>query len=665
MKSPACIMLLLLPVVLTCVPAVTHADQQPADLSLMLQFLNGEPLPTPAFPIDDTGGPIFIDYSQYGDLTGAGTPGIYYRITDRAGLKKAVGAGIYPNTAGIRKESAYTEYEADGRLETGHWDVFGDDDARRAFYVWPLAPDARGTKLFFTALILERAGHIRQALKAYYATLIHAPKQYVWSADKSFVWYTAPGAISAVRRLCATYPDLECALEGASVAIDYRDDNDPSNDLVAVNPGRLVRRTLEERLAALPDLSRMGISKEIRRGDIRLVRYTNGHWQMLENGKPLTIRGVTYGPTEVGLGPQNDPLFYARWMHKEKDNNGRIDAAYDAWVDANRNGVRDDNEPPVGDFQLMKDMGVNAIRYYIPTAEDRVTYDPSLVNKPLLRDLHATYGIRLIAGDMLGAYTVGSGADWDTGTDYTDPQQRQAMLDVLRAKVLDLKDEPFILMWLLGNENNMPLSYSGVNATRTNAGQYPEAYAEFLNEAAAMIHELDGTRPVAVGNIGTGLIDHYAKHAPHIDIMGINSYQGSGGFGTVWEEVRDRFDRPVLITEYGCDVWHTGKGEVNEAMQRDYHAGNLKDIVLHMAGGPYTGNAIGGVAFQFMDEWWKDTHKGSVATQETESTYPFAFPDGYSSEEWLGLVSQGSGKNSPFERHLREAYFMYKDIWAR
>ncbi|MCA9403399.1 MAG: hypothetical protein KC897_06435 [Candidatus Omnitrophica bacterium] len=651
----------------TCCPASAAPLNDTADARLMHHFLKGKTLPSPAFPIDDTGDSIFIDYAQYGELTGAGTPGIYYRITDRAGLKKAVGAGIYPNNFGIRKESGYAEYETAGKLDAGHWDVFADEDAQRAFYVWPQAPDATGTKLFFTALILERSGHIKQALKAYYATLLHTPKQYVWSADKSFVWYTAPGAMSSVRRLCDTYPQLECALEGASVSIDYKDDNDPANDVVAVNPGKIVRRTAEERLAALPDMTQQGIAREIVRGDTRLVRYNNGHWRMTVGGEPFFVRGVTYSPTEIGLGPHNDPYFHARWMHKDKNNNGRIDAAYDAWVDQDRNGVQDDDEPAIGDFQLMKDMGVNAIRYYIPTAQDRVSYDPAMVNKPLLRDLYENYGIRVIAGDMLGAYTVGSGADWQTGTDYTDPGQRKVMLEVLRAKVLDLKDEPWVLMWVLGNENNMPLSYSGVNATKTNAGLHPQAWAEFLNEAAELIHELDGKHPVAVGNISTGLADYYQKYAPAIDIMGVNSYQGAGGFGNVWETVQERFDRPVLITEYGCDVWHTARQTVDEGMQRDYHEGNLRDIVLHQAGGPYTGNAIGGVAFQFIDEWWKDTHAGdgSEATHETASTYPFPFPDGFSSEEWLGLVGQGSGDDSPFERRLRKSYFYYKEVWGK
>jgi hypothetical protein len=37
-------------------------------------------------------------------------------------------------------------------------------------------------------------------------------------------------------------------------------------------------------------------------------------------------------------------------------------------------------------------------------------------------------------------------------------------------------------------------------------------------------------------------------------------------------------------------------------------------------------------------------------------------PDGYVHEEWFGIVGQGDGENSPFQRHLRKSYFYFKDV---
>jgi len=68
--------------------------------------------------------------------------------------------------------------------------------------------------------------------------------------------------------------------------------------------------------------------------------------------------------------------------------------------------------------------------------------------------------------------------------------------------------------------------------------------------------------------------------------------------------------------------------------------------------------------FEFVDEWWK-SHNGGWDIHDTEKDGAMAYPDGWSSEEWLGLMSLGDGGNNPFMRQPREAYYMYRDkIWG-
>lgn len=630
---------------------------------LLDEMLTGLPLPEKAFPLSDTGLDNVLDYTRYGEFQNVGQDDYRFKVTDRKALKRDVGVGIYPNQAAVRAEENYAAMKEQGLLKTGHWDVLSAGNLQQAFFVWATAHEAPGVKAYFTATVLEEAGYILQAIKAYYAAVVHYPRAVGWAADQSFVWYIAPAAMGAIERLCRDYPVL---------GLDYRDhffevvnggDTQVNNDIITINPGRIVPMTPEEKLAALPDAQAMTVDRVRGKGRVQAVRYANGHWQLAVDGEPFTVRGVTYTPTQIGLGPQNDPNFDARWMHADNNHNGIIDAPYESWVDANRNGRQDADEPAVGDFQLMKEMGVNAIRLYIPN-KTTSSYDPQLINKELLRDLFQTYGIRVIAGDFLGAYTQGSGASWEKGTDYTDPEQRARMKEIVRQKVMDLKDEPFVLMWLLGNENNMPADYSGINATRTNAASHPRAYAEFLNEVAEMIHAIDPDHPVAVGNIQLGLIDDYNRYAPAIDILGVNSYLGAGGFGVMFAEVKRTFDRPVLITEYGADAYDGRIDDINEKAQRDYHAGNLRDITLNQAGGLQAGNAIGGVVFQFVDEWWKDTYDHPVDEQSTIEHYAMPFFDNAVHEEWFGVTGQGSGRHSPFERQLREAYHMYRSVWG-
>jgi hypothetical protein len=59
---------------------------------------------------------------------------------------------------------------------------------------------------------------------------------------------------------------------------------------------------------------------------------------------------------------------------------------------------------------------------------------------------------------------------------------------------------------------------------------------------------------------------------------------------------------------------------------------------------------------------------GSAVEDVTDKFYvdPRTIPDGWSYEEWYGVVGQGNGQNSPFERQLRKAYFLFKDdLWKK
>jgi beta-glucuronidase len=299
-------------------------------------------------------------------------------------------------------------------------------------------------------------------------------------------------------------------------------------------------------------------------------------------------------------------------------------------------------------------MGCNVIRVFntIP------------FNGKLLDDLYSAYGIRVLICDPLGAYTVHSGARWDVGTDYTDPDQLKAMRKSVEETVKQFRSERWLLGYVLGNENNMPADYFGVNAARTRAAVQPEAYAKFLNVIAAMIHTLDPDRIVGVGNMELGLVEAYAAHAPELDFIGVNSYPGSDGFGAMWIRARRMIDRPVLVTEFGCDAYATGKGPDEDAQAR-YLKNAWEDIAYNAAGGPGEGNSVGGIVFEWLDEWWKDTRGNPPDAQATDPTIELAFPDGFSQEEWLGVVGQRNGRKSPFLRDPRKAYYVLKGLWTK
>lgn len=626
---------------------------------------DGKPLPEPLFQLADPGSPQPVDYTRFGRHIAVGTADYHYVLTDTAGLIKVVGEGIHPNETGVLADPRYVRLESAGKFDKKTWEYITANDPLTGFYAWTQVTDTEimpGTKTLFTGMLLERAGLIVPALKAYHAALVHFPRDWCWGSDHSFLWYIAPTALGNIQRICRDYPELQLELADAYVSVANGGDTDPANDIITVNPGHWVRRTLEERQNRLADLSRLAVTRTRGKGRVQVVQYFSGQWELRVDGHPLLVRGITYQPTEVGVGPKSGANYATRWMFTDKNRNGRIDAAYDAWVDANRNDIQDENEPAVGDFQLMKDMGINAVRIYDSLKADRITYDSAAINKPLLRELCDSYGIRVIMGDYLGAFTLGSGASPAKGTDYTDTVQRRRMKEAVRQMVLDLKDEPFVLMWMLGNGNTLRADYKGVDAPLTNASRHPRAYAEFVNEVATMIHELDPDHPVAICNQDVQFLSEYARSAPEIDILGVLADRGEGGFGDLFFTIRSCIDLPALVL-YGSDCYFEGQG-LNEEMQVRYDDNCRRDLEYQQACGEYIGNCIGGVVFEWLDEWWRDGAGGAAdRTHQVKGQHPQPFADNIAHLEWMGLMGQGSGRYSPFERQPRQVYQEYVDAW--
>ena len=601
----------------------------------------------PLFELFDSGTKKVIQYEKYGEFTGIGTFDYKYTIKDINGLAKASGEGIDPNTS-VKNDPAYSKFRKKRRPKGLRWKHVGTDDPEDDFFIWATArKEDPGVRLLFTARALEAGRLYNHALKAYRAAMILYPDSMCWNRELTWTWLVAPNAWSGIINLTRMHPELELKLVDAYVKTEAAIDGDPTKNRVAVTPGRFVRYTAEERRKNYTELTKLDIIKH-RGGKVSCVKYSNGQWGMQVNGKPFIVRGITYAPTKVGRD------YRWNWMEADENRNGLNDAAYETWVDKNRNNRQDSDEPRAGDFKLLKEMGCNTIRLFN-------TLD---LNKELLRDLYRTYGIRVIICDPLGAYTVHSGADWNRGTDYTSPIQRKRMKEAVRKTVLECKDEDWLFGYILGNENNLPSDYTGVNASRTRADTHAKVYAEFLNEVAEMIHRLDPEHPVGVGNWGLGLVEFYARYAPELDFIGVNDYPGINGFGSLWIRVRALIDRPVLITEFGCDAYATEKG-VDEDVQALYHQNSWEDIMYNTAGAPGEGNAIGGLVFEWLDEWWKDTRGDPLNRQNTAPTVEMAFPDGWSQEEWLGIAGQGNGNSSPFLRDLRKTYFVYKKMWNK
>jgi len=603
----------------------------------------------PAFQLFDSGTEKIIDYEKYGTFTDLGTPQYRYFIKDREGLMQAVGEGIYPNVQGLLKDPGYQKARQSGELEGSVWDFVNSPNLQDNFFKWASNHDQpAGLRQFYIAQMLEKAGLFGQAIKAYQAVVVHFPKT-IGNTFWKTPWYAGPTALDAVSFLTRKHPELGMKLEGGRLRILNRFDDDPHNDVFQINPGRILALAKAPK-PSYADLSQLPVQRELGKGKVHLTQYSNGQWRLWVDQAPYVVRGIAYFATPVGKSPDNGTLVVHKdWMLADENHNGKIDGPYDSWVDRNRNDRQDSDEPVVGDFKLLKDMGVNTLRLYHHG-----------FNKRLLEDLFQTYGIRVIMGDYLGAYATGSGADWNTGTDYTNPEQQEKMLASVREMVNEYKDEPYIVYWVLGNENN----YGNANNSRKN----PDAYYQFVNKAARLIKSLDPDHPVALCNGDVLFLDKAAKNCPDVDIYGANAYRGDHGFGdSFWQDLRDEWKKPVFISEFGCPAYdHHRSAEAGEKEQAEYLKDNWEDIERNLAGHEGAGNALGGVIFEWMDEWWKagPPPQYDASVHDIVGQFGGPFPDGWSYEEWYGIVGQGDGKNSPYERQLRQAYFMFKSLWS-
>ena len=589
----------------------------------------------------DAGKENFVNYDKYGEFKNIGTKDFQYIVKDQEGLSAAVGEGVYPNTTSVRWDPEFKKALKEKILEGSHWDFVQSPDLEAAFLKWANAPEPQGVKLFYTAFLLEKSGLIKHAIKCYYSIIVHFPGSYGWTYWHT-PWYVGQAAIAKINYLLRRNPQLGYRLEGADINIINGYDNDVSNDIVITNPGKFVKVKMLDKFKPKPSTELLSIKRRLGKGKVHLIQYETGDWQLIVDGKPYVIQAVTYAPTKVGESPDNGTM--TNWMEDDFNKNGKIDGPYDVFVDKNRNNKQDTDEPVVGDFKLMQEMGVNTIRLY---------HQPYKVNKELLRDLYNTYGIRVIMSDFLGKYALGSGAAWNPGTDYNNEEHKKNMMESVTKMVMEFKDEPYILFWLLGNEN--------VYGYACNANTQPDAFFNFTNEVAKMIKSIDPEHPVAICSGDMLYLDKFGKDSPDIDIYGSNVYRGEYGFGRFWQGVKEETDKPAFITEYGCPAYAEGKPlEEAEELQSNYHAGCWEDIKNNQAFREGAGNALGGVAFEWLDEWWK-AYEPFV--HDTKGLFTGPFPDGYMHEEWLGLSSQGDGKLSPFLRQLRKSYYLYKRLW--
>jgi hypothetical protein len=371
---------------------------------------------------------------------------------------------------------------------------------------------------------------------------------------------------------------------------------------------------------------------------IKIIRLKNGRYQLLVNAKPMIIRGFVYQPIPI---TQNH--------------------SYDFWSDPAK--------PWMIDGKLMKEAGANAVRFFEASQDLEKT-------RQAVDKLYRNFGIRTAMGHWVGFFDC---------PNYSDPSVRERIKEDVVMMVKALKDEPGILMWILGNENNRAWGpdnicswtspeISQIKGAHERNQAKAKVYYAFINELAKEIKKVDKTHLVAMGNADLVGLEIAKELCPFIDVAAITSYRGRC-FGNFWREAKEKFAKPIFLSELGCDSYNAQLESEDEDNQALFIKYQWLEVERNTANQPGEGNCLGGFIFEFTDEWWKhneyDPQSWKVHDTKGDWFNPAYYfdekvPDRLNiNEEWWGVVGLSPElENGLNKRVPKKAYYYLQELWT-
>ncbi|MBI4395713.1 MAG: hypothetical protein HY548_01365 [Elusimicrobia bacterium] len=330
--------------------------------------------------------------------------------------------------------------------------------------------------------------------------------------------------------------------------------------------------------------------------------------QLLVAGSPFTVKGLAYSPIPAG---QN--------------------ITYDWSADADTLNA---------DMPILKAMGANTVRLYkAPTQRSAM-------------DLFNSNGLYVIMG-----------MDISPNVDLSDPGNRTDIINEFISMVRRWKNHPAVMMWCFGNEVNAHAN--GLNNP---------AWYSLLQEAATAAHAEDTNHPVTTANADVASIGNAALGANDasltaLDLWGANLYKGGGTyFNDAFTSFASSSTKPLLILEFGSDAFNSSSGNKEDQTSQASIINNQwglaaspGSIINNLSATNPSKVCVGGVVFEYSDEWWKFS-AGDQGTHDTQYSWTnSSYTDSYISEEWWGIVALTPGSNV---RNLRTAFSTLRTLWG-
>lgn len=268
------------------------------------------------------------------------------------------------------------------------------------------------------------------------------------------------------------------------------------------------------------------------------------------------------------------------------------------------------------DFQLINNMGANTIRRYEPSI-----YDRNILREAKENNLKVMFGF------------------WfDPKVDYSkDKGELKGYEKKVLSQIRKYKNDSSIIAWNIGNETWGLLKK---HYAQPYLSHVRRSYLEFLDDLAKKIKEIDPHRPVFSSEEHDnerliGAFYQYKAFAPHIDVLGINSYYEKN-ISQLNELITAAYPgKPYAITEFGPKgYWNKELGDFRddslliELSSIDKAAWYKKQWIENIE--KHEGSNLGGFAFS-----WKDRYEGTAT--------------------WFGITD--------YKGRLKPTYYFLESAW--
>lgn len=370
-----------------------------------------------------------------------------------------------------------------------------------------------------------------------------------------------------------------------------------------------------------------------------IVEKSDQGMKLLVDGKDFMVNGMNWDYVPIGKNYE-----YSLWKQSDE----LIKVALDA------------------EMSLLKNMGVNTIRVYTGMQPKWITY------------VYETYGIYTMLNHTFGRYGLTINGVWTPVTVYKDPKTKVLLLSEVTAMAKEYKDTPGLLLFLLGNENNYGLFWSGAETEDFPEGDEKKKFIgerlgrpmyKLMNDAAIKMKSINNNLPIAICNGDLLFVEIIAEECTDVDIYGTNMYRGKS-FTDAFERVKKELDMPILFTEFGADAFNVRSNKEDQEMQAFYMVENWKEIYQNSAGQGKSGNAIGGFTFQFSDGWWKygqtknlDVHDNNASWSNNGYYLDLEASNNNMNEEWFGVCAKGpTNSKGLYTLYPRAAYFALQEV---